>query len=313
MPPLKPNPHAYAYVTISVADMEQALGLWVERFGMQLVARRDGTDPGLAKAWGLAAPDIVDQALLVTPGMTQGGVHLVRFRLPGAAVRDGAAPTDSVPKSVDIAVSGLAQRYEELKAAGYEFRSPPGKLETNGIVVFETHMKGPDGVNLVLLEQPAHPEHVGPKGFGVAPQIVLTTPDNQREKAFLQSLLGLQETSYNRFGGPEVEKTIGLPKGAALDIRILGDPAYEYGRLELVQYEGVRPANLYPRAKPPARGMLSVTYFVTDFDALLGRGGALGLVSHGRVASIFGDVRLASATSPTGLRIDLVERPAVER
>ena len=39
---------------------------------------------------------------------------------------------------------------------------------------------------------------------------------------------------------------------AGLDIRIFGDPAYDYGRLEIVQYEGAKSADLYPRAKPPA-------------------------------------------------------------
>ena len=308
VPPVAPNPLAYAYVVISVSDMEQALGLWQARFGMQVVARREGTDPGLAKIWGVPAGDIIDQALLVTPGMQQGGVHLVRFRLPGPAVREGAASIDSVPKSVDIVVSQIAQRYDEMRAAGFEFRSPVGKLETDGVVVYEVHMKGPDALNLVLLEQPDKPGTVSAQGFGVAPQIILTTPDNLREKAFLQTLLGLEETSYHRFAGPAIEKTVGLPKGAGLDIRILGSKTYEYGRLELVQYEGVKPVDLYPRTKPPARGMLSVTYFVTDFDAMRTRGASLGLVDHGRVATVFGETRMASVVSPSGLRIDLVER-----
>jgi hypothetical protein len=255
---------------------------------MELVARRQGTDPGLAQAWGLGAGDIVDQALLRTPGMEQGGVHLVRFRLPGPAVRENAAPTDLVPKSVDIAARDLKARYDELLAAGYKFRSPIGKFVT---------------------------EKVSDKGYGVMPQIVAISPDNKLEKAFFEQVLGLQETSYNRFSGPEVEKTIGLPKGAGLDIRIFGDPAYDYGRLEIVQYEGVKSADLYPRAKPPARGMLSVTYFVPDVGAILAKATAPGApkmraapLDHGVVRSIFGESRMASLTSPAGLRIDLVER-----
>ena len=85
------NPKAYAYVVLSVADMDRALALWVTRFGMQIVVRRDGTDPELARLWGVAPDAIVDQALLLTPGMQQGGVHLVRFKVPGAAVRENAA------------------------------------------------------------------------------------------------------------------------------------------------------------------------------------------------------------------------------
>ena len=300
------NPQAFAYVVISVADMDQALGLWVNRFGMQIVTRRDGTDPGLAQVWGLQSDEIIDQALLRTPGQSAGGVHLVRFRLPGAAVREGAAPTDLVPKSVDIAARDIHKRFDELSAAGYKFRSPVGKLVTGTTEVFEVHMSAHDGLNLVLVEQPAKPEPVSDQGYGVAPQIVVITPDNARESVFLQTVLGLPALMHNRFGGPEVEKTIGLPKGASLDVRILGDEANDYGRLELVQYEGATSKNLYPRAKPPARGMLSVTYFVKDLPGLLRRGVHGGIVDHGAVQSIFGATRMASIVSPAGLRIDFV-------
>jgi catechol 2,3-dioxygenase-like lactoylglutathione lyase family enzyme len=320
VPPVNYTAKAFAYVVISVADMDQALGLWVSRFGMQIVVRRQGSDPGLAKLWGLAEGDIIDQALLVTPGREQGGVHLVRFRVPGAPVRDGAAPTDLVPKSVDIAVHDISTRYAELEAAGYQFRSKIGRFETDGIVVHEVHMNGPESVNLVFLEQEGKPEHVSSLGYGVAPQVIATTPDNLGEKAFFEKVLGLDETSYHRFSGPEVERTIGLPPGGGLDVRIFGDAAYDYGRLEIVQYEGVQSKDLYPRAVPPARGLLSVTFFVPSIDTVLARAAALlqerGSAAmrsaprdHGITETLFGRARMVTLTSPAGLVVQLVERP----
>jgi catechol 2,3-dioxygenase-like lactoylglutathione lyase family enzyme len=319
VPSIAPNPKAYAYAVLSVADMDQALALWSGRFGMRIAVRREGSDPGLAALWGVGSDGIIDQALLLTPGMAQGGIHLVRFRVPGPAVRDGAASTDLVPKSVDIAVRDLPARHAELEAAGYRFRSPIGRFETDGVVVHEVHLPGPDGVNVVFLEQQGKPEPVSPEGYGVAPQIVAISPDNRREKAFLERVLGLDETSYHRFAGPEVERTIGLPPGAGLDIRIFGDAGYDYGRLEIVQYEGVKGADLYARARPPARGLLSVTFFVPDIDAVLARAAALAVeagagamrapsVDHGIVDTVFGKARMATLTSPAGLRIDLVQR-----
>lgn len=319
VPSTAPDPKAYAYAVLSVADMDQALALWSGRFGMRIAVRREGSDPGLAALWGVRSDEIIDQALLLTPGMAQGGIHLVRFRVPGPAVREGAAPTDLVPKSVDIAVRDLPARHAELEAAGYRFRSPIGRFETDGVVVHEVHLPGPDGVNLVFLEQQGKPGPVSPEGYGVAPQIVAISSDNRREKAFLERVLGLDETSYHRFAGPEVERTIGLPPGAGLDIRIFGHAAHDYGRLEIVQYEGVKGADLYPRARPPARGLLSVTFFVPDVDAVLARAAALAVeagagamratpVDHGVVDTVFGKARMATLTSPAGLRIDLVQR-----
>jgi len=322
VPSTAPNPKAYAYAVISVADMDQALALWSVRFGMRTAVRREGSDPGLAALWGVESDAIIDQALLLTPGMAQGGIHLVRFRVPGPAVREGAAATDLVPKSVDIAVRDLPARHAELEAAGYRFRSRIGRFETDGVVVDEVHLPGPDGVNLVFLEQQGKPEPVSPEGYGVAPQIVAISPDNRLEKAFFERVLGLDETSYHRFAGPEVERTIGLPPGAGLDIRIFGDAGYDYGRLEIVQYEGVKSADLYPRARPPARGLLSVTFFVPDVGAVLARAAALATdttaaagatmrappLDHGVVDTVFGTTRMATLTSPAGLRIDLVQR-----
>lgn len=300
------HPLTYAYVVISVADMDQALGLWVDRFGMEIVTRRDGRDVALARAWGVAPEDIIDQALLRTPGQKQGGVHLVRFRVPGAPVREGAAATDLVPKSVDIAVRDIQSRYDELAAAGFKFRSTVGKLVTeSGLEVLEVHLPGPDGVNLVFVEQPAHPEPVSDKGYGVAPQIVVISPDNLRESSYYQSLLGLEQISHNQFGGPSVEKTIGLPPGAKLDIRIMGDSKIDYGRIEIVQYGGVQSRNLYPLAKPPARGMLSVTYFVPEVDSILARGASLGVRDLGEVDGVYGRGHMITATTPAGLRLDL--------
>ena len=89
-------------------------------------------------------------------------------------------------------------------------------------------------------------------GSSAGPQRQLQTHLVPLPRLFLEQVLGLEETSYHRFAGPEVERTIGLPAGAGLDIRIFGDPAYAYGRLEIVQYEGVTGADLYPRARPPA-------------------------------------------------------------
>ena len=317
---LNVNPKAFAYALISVSDMDQALDLWASRFGMEVVVRRRGDDPGLSRLWGLAESDILDQALLVTPGRRQGGIHLVRFRQPGPAVREGAAPTDLVPKSVDIAVHDIQSRFAELEAAGFKFRSKIGRFETDGIVVHEVHMNGPEAVNIVFLEMEGRPEHVSAKGYGVAPQVIATTPDNLGEKAFFEQVLGLDETSYHRFAGAEVEHTIGLPPGGALDVRIFGDPDYDYGRLEIVQYEGVKSTDLYSRATPPARGFLSVTFFVKDIGDILRRAASLqqsrgaGAMrapprDHGVIETIFGQARLATLMSPAGLVVLLVEQP----
>jgi hypothetical protein len=85
--------------------------------------------------------------------------------LPGAAIRDDAAPTDLVLKSIDIAARDIFARHAELEAAGYRFRSKIGRFETDGVVVHEVRLPEPDAVNLVFLEQEGKPEPTSPKGY----------------------------------------------------------------------------------------------------------------------------------------------------
>jgi catechol 2,3-dioxygenase-like lactoylglutathione lyase family enzyme len=309
------RPKAFAFAIISVTDLKAALTLWQDRFGMEVVTRREGADPGLSKVWSLDAGAILDQALLVTPGMRQGGLHLVQFANPGPTVREGAAPTDLCPKSIDIAVHDIQTRFAELESAGFRFRSKIGRFETDGIVVHEVHLPGPEDVNLVFLEQVGKPEHVSSKGYGVSPQVVATSPDNRLEKQFFEDVLGMDEASYHRFGGPEVERTIGLPPGGQLDVRIFGEIGFDYGRLEIVQYEGVKSTNLYPRAQPPARGFLGVSVYCPDISATLQRAISLRATQdasvsseprdHGVIDTIMGHCRMATVHSPAGLRIQL--------
>jgi catechol 2,3-dioxygenase-like lactoylglutathione lyase family enzyme len=298
---------AFAFAVVSVADMTSALELWVNGMGMTVHAQCTGPDRGLAKVWGLQEDAIAEQALLRTPGVRRGGLHLVRFRSPGPVARDNVATTDLLPKSLDVAVVDMHRRYASLAAAGYVFRSPVGAMKAGDMKFFEAHMQAHDGLNVVLLEIEGQNVHTSAAGFGVVPQLVLTTADAQAECAFFQRLLGLHMLSQLRLDGPDVERTIGLPQGAALVVRVLGSPEEHYGRLEFVQYERVTGRNLYSRTTPPARGLLSATYYVDDLAAIMRRGAA-NLAEHGEVTSLCGTGRMATARSPSGFRVELIEK-----
>lgn len=41
----------FSCVTVGVGDLDQALALWQESFGLETVARMDGPDSGLAQLW----------------------------------------------------------------------------------------------------------------------------------------------------------------------------------------------------------------------------------------------------------------------
>jgi hypothetical protein len=104
---------------------------------------------------------------------------------------------------------------------------------------------------------------------------------------------------------------VGVGPGVALDIRVLG-AGHRLGRVELVHYQGAAGADLYPRARPPATGILHASFRVSSLAALAERASVLGLrlTDHGVVRSVLGEWRTASLLTPAGLRLFALEGQA---
>ncbi|MEE8306157.1 MAG: VOC family protein [Gammaproteobacteria bacterium] len=305
---------AFQHVTVGVADLDVALALWVERFGFEIAAQRQGPDAELARLWSLVPGDISRQALVRTPGQTRGMLHLVEFIDPTPPVRSGAQSFDSVPKNLDVHVVDLPARFDELTAAGYVFSTAKFTEADQSIGgrFREGHLKGHDDVNIVLVEelgvQPWEVLPYTPAGYvGVGP-LITVVPDWVRETAFFVDVLGLQLQSEAVVSGPEIERMIGLPPGTGLATAVLGG-AEAFGSMMMVDYEGVEGADLYPKAKPKALGVLHITFRTKNLAPLRGRLAAAGrqVVDYGAVNTLFGAGELIAFSSPSGLRIEVLQ------
>ena len=295
-------------VSIGVADLEQALELWVEALGFETADVHGGDDADLARLWGLEPGDIARQALLRTPGQSAGMMHLVQFSRPQPPVRLGAEVFDLCPKNLDIYVSDLPARHRELLARGFRFRTQQFSDVTapNGVRFREIHMPSHDEINVVLLELLGAELPFNELGYaGVGPLITIVD-DASEEKLFYSNILELDILSDNLLEGKEIEKMIGLPPGSALDVSIWGRQGHPLGQLEIIDYRGVEGRNLYPRARPPALGILHVSYRVEDLDALVSKLDRSGLdwTGHGEVETLAASGRAIHFFSPSGLRIE---------
>lgn len=301
---------AFSHVTVGVADLPAAERLWTELFGLEIVARRDGADPELARLWKLQANDVRRQAIVATPGAAAGRLHLVEWAKPGAAVREGAQVYDRLPKNLDLYTRDLPARYEALKSRGVSFRSPwlemPGPP---GLTFREVHLPGHDQINFVLLEVigKGYDTPLSPAGFAGVGPLVTIVPDVAAEMRFYTDVLGMHITLELLLTGPDIERTVGLPPGAGLDLRVVGDPAEPLGRIEGIEYQQVVGESLYPRARPPAVGILHVNYQVDDLDELIGRleRAAVAFEDHGEIATLAGSGQVISFHSPAGLRLEV--------
>ena len=196
--------------------------LWVKRFGLDIVAECAGSDPELERLWGLAPGQVAGQLLLRTPGAASGWLHFVAFNDPEPPVRQGAAPHDYCPKNIDVNCADMPARFDELTAAGLEFRSAVSEYAIDDLVVREVQAPVHDDINLVLIEVLDWPIALSSQHYGAVTSFVLAVPDLDAESRFYADALGLDAVLEHRAAGEAIEKLIGLPPGAGLRLRIMG-------------------------------------------------------------------------------------------
>lgn len=302
---------AISHLTIGVADLRPVREFWIGRLGLEVVAARQGPDADLAGLWGLAAERIADQLLVRTPGAKTGWLHFVQFNDPDPPVRLGAAPTDLGPKNIDVNCTDIHAHVAEFMAAGHTFRSAVSEYHIDDIHACEVQMPGHDETNIVLVEVLSEGFEIdySPAGFGAVTSFVVVVPDTRVEGEFYRRVFGLDEVMHHRLTGPEIEAMIGLPEGAALDMRLMGREGNLFGRVELIEYEGLRGTDRFELAKAPATGVLHASLSVPSIDAVLGivRESGTDAQDLGAADLIYGKGRVAVLRSPAGLRIELFE------
>ncbi len=300
-----------AYVSVAVADMQPVRDLWIDQFGMDIVARREGPDPDLAQSWGIDANRIVEQLLLETPGAATGRLHFVEISNPGSAIRADAEPYDLGAKNIDVNCTDLPGIMARLKAAGYSFRSDIVEYNIEGIHVREVQMPAHDGLNIAFIEvlSEGFETPYTDKGCAAVTSFVVSVEDTVSEAEFYKSVFGFEEIMYHQLSGPDIETAIGLPQGAAVHMRLCGNTDNMFGRMELINYEGLNGTNRFATARPPAAGILYCGFVVESMDSFVAAAAAqnIAMTEPKQIDAIYGAGRIASLASPAGLRIEVLE------
>ena len=259
---------------VGVESLSDALAFWHETLGFTIIKQQTGEDHDLATMLELATDGISAQAILGVDGQqTSSLLHLIEFKAPVKAVRHDASPTDLCPKNIDLYSKDLDAHYQLLERAGYPFRSPWQLLEVDdpsGLEqVKEGQLPGHDETNIGIMELVNMPLSFTKPGFSGMGPLVTVISDADKEQDFYTNYLGLEVCMTHQFSGPEIEKIVGLPPGKALDMRLLGDPNSWFGRVELIQYQGMTGKDLYKKAHAPATGALHLVYKTEDFSRSL--------------------------------------------
>ena len=298
-------------IIVGVQNINEAIELWVNQFGLDIVSEREGIDGDLSRLWQLEDDEITKQALLATPKIDVGKIHLVQFKNPSTAVRQNANATDLGPKNLDVTCLDLPSKYDELIKMGYQFRSEyvGYKIESIGADVLEVQMPGHDHTNIIFVEQLGEKIQLSKRGYGGITSLVTIVSELDEETDFFMDIFSLKEALSEDLFGEHVEKMIGLPKGGGLRLNLLeGDEIDRYGRVELVAYIGAeKQDDLYKIANPPALGTLHCVFRVEDIDNIKNklRKRSVSFKQHGLLDLIYGKGEIISFRSPAGLRIEV--------
>ena len=305
---------AFSHVTIGVANLDTAIDFWQKNFGLQVRVDRQGPDAALGTLWDIDPDGVTRQAIIGTPTgpgrwAAAGAMHVVEFRDPLPPVRQGAKACDLLPKNLDLYTIDMPARYVELEAAGHQFRARWAEMPAGQHMFREAQMSGHDGINVVLIEAigPGYATTLSPKGYAGIGPLVTIVPDAAAETAFYRDILGMATTIEMQLAGPEIERTAGLPPGAKLDLRVFGDPDEALGRIEVIEYQQAESADFYPRAKPPATGILHVNYRVNELAPVRARlrKAKIAITEHGTLSALYGSGPMLSFRSPAGFRIEI--------
>ena len=298
-------------IVVGVQNIDEATELWVDQFGLDIVSKREGIDSDLSRLWQLKDDEVVKQALLATPKIDVGKIHLVQFKNPSTAVRQNANATDLGPKNLDVTCLDLPSKYDELIKKGYQFRSEyvGYQIESIGADVLEVQMPGHDHTNIIFVEQLGEKIQLSESGYGGITSLVTIVSELDEETDFFMDIFSLKQALSEDLFGEHVEKMIGLPKGGGLRLNLLeGDEIDRYGRVELVAYIGAeKQDNLYEIANPPALGTLHCVFRVEDIDSIKNKlkNRLVHYEEHGLLDLIYGRGEVISFRSPAGLRIEV--------
>lgn len=298
-------------IVVGVQNIDEATELWVDQFGLDVVSEREGIDSDLSRLWQLKDDEVVKQALLATPKIDVGKIHLVQFKNPSTAVRQNANATDLGPKNLDVTCLDLPSKYDELIKKGYQFRSEyvGYQIESIGADVLEVQMPGHDHTNIIFVEQLGEKIQLSESGYGGITSLVTIVSELDEETDFFMDIFSLKQALSEDLFGEHVEKMIGLPKGGGLRLNLLeGDEIDRYGRVELVAYIGAeKQDNLYEIANPPALGTLHCVFRVEDIDSIKNKlkNRLVHYEEHGLLDLIYGRGEVISFRSPAGLRIEV--------
>lgn len=311
--------------TLSVRDFEPIYSFLTQVGGYEEVARGPISKGQLAY-WRIKGNASAQFILLKAPGSDHGFIRLIDFEgVEQKPIRVGARAWDTGGYfSLMFRGKNLDTMFDKAIAMGFQAESEPIRFvfaPTDGSPPSDLKnvvLKAPDGINFAIYERlsPALSDFWDFEALSQPFNAMQMVPNTTIAEGFYREELGFKSwysedfidprPAYNNFGLPQ-NLTIEIPRRT----RILWPQPAETGRLEIMEFVGLKGRDLSNRADVPNIGILSVSYPVNNaalaYDMFQDAAGLPKYKLEQFDWLPYGRVRMFTAQAPDGALVDVFE------
>jgi catechol 2,3-dioxygenase-like lactoylglutathione lyase family enzyme len=302
-----------AFATLGVRDLQATGRFYRDVFDYDTLATGEAS-PALAALWQVPAGTAARYAILGRRGATRGRLRLLACDPPGEhAWGRYERYFDYGHYALNIRVPDIRAHWPRILGAGATPKSGPTHwVVEQGMEAWDSLSWDPDGTLLDAYTTTGRPD-VFRDLQGRASEletVAIHVGDADRAKRFYCAL------GYSTFFDRRIDDLgafFHLPDGVVLrDVNLYKPECSGIGRIEIVQYEGLPGLPVGPRARPPRRGILSISFECDDLDAAVAsvrrEGGEVGSAPLDLELPGVGPVRAVAATAPDGEQLEFYQR-----
>ncbi|MFK8051373.1 MAG: VOC family protein [Woeseiaceae bacterium] len=319
--PITVNPWQEAVV--SVSDLDRSAAFFLD-IGGYTVSWRGPLSASEIRSWGLSAEAFGEALLLTHQDSEQGAIRLIRFDNAGRQepTRPGGHAWDTgCYFSLMIRMKDIQAIYDNAIRLGWWNETPITYLEFGASKLNIMIFKGPDGLQVQGYERlsPALPAAVGSFDRMSRPfNIMQMVRNRDASYDFFTRILGF-DTFHS--GKPYLASTpahnpIGIPINLTTSSPYLASIVYpkqgEFGRMEMIEIQGIDGYDFSSRCDAPNLGILAVRFEVDDLKAAQTRLAQRDwpLYREPEVAAIapYGNINLLSIRTPDHAIVQFYEK-----
>ncbi len=302
-----------SYATLGVRDVRETSRFYREVFDYDLLAT-GVVDTALAALWQVPQGVRAHYAVLSRRGAPRGHLRLLGCEPAGEHAWGGYERYfDYGHYALNIRVPDIRSHWTRIIGAGAKPKSGPTHWVVEaGMEAWDSLSWDPDGTLLDAYTITGRPD-VFKDLQGRASEletVAIHVADADRSKRFYTAL------GYSTFFDRRIDDLgafFHLPEGVVLrDVNLYKPECSGIGRIEIVQYEGLPGNPIGPVARPPRRGILSISFECDDLEAAASlvrdHGGAVESPAAEVELPGAGAVRALAATGPDGEMLEFFTR-----